>query len=84
MRAVPYVLVMLSLLNILYGLPALIGGHSGHVQRSLPGLDATLLSSETALTIYGLVFGALATLLGLVRLATGWALLARERIDKEL
>jgi hypothetical protein len=82
MRLVPYVLIMLSVLNLLYGFPALLG-HHGHIRKSLPALDDKLLS-EDAVAIYGLVFGTLAVLMGLVRLAAGWALLGRERVDKEL
>ena len=82
MRLLPYVLVFLSLFNLMVGLPALFG-RSGHLQRSLPSLNDKLVTEE-ALAVYALVFGTMGVLLGLVRFAAGWALLGRERVDREL
>jgi hypothetical protein len=82
MRLLPYVLVFLSLFNLMVGLPALFG-RSGHLQMSLPALSDKLVT-EDALAVYALVFGTMGTMLGLVRFAAGWALLGRERIDREL
>lgn len=77
-----YVLVLVAGLNLLHGVPAMFGSGHALLQRSVPRLVDRLVPGTEG--VYALAFGALAVLTGLVRLLGSWALLGRERIDREL
>lgn len=82
MRFFPYVVVVLAVLNLLYGLPILASGRStGLLLKALPVLGTAM--GPEAIQVYGIMFGALASLLGLVRLLCGLSLLRQLTCSRE-